>query len=77
MVFLRVCNHAALPGQMHMTRLVHSYVCQALRVWQRADHLRKIGNPQCRIIALGPGKNRHSIFFLIIVFITSNYRIIS
>ena len=61
-----------------------SCMCQTLCVRQRADHPRKIGNPKCRInhqatkvIALGPGKIRPSIFFLFIVFIAGNYQIVS
>jgi len=40
-----VFNHAALPGQMHITRLVHSSMCQALRVRQLGGHPRKMAIP--------------------------------
>jgi len=59
-------------------------MCQAQRLRQFADHPRMFDNTQClinhyatRAIALDSGKIRPSIFFLIIVLITSNYRIIS
>jgi len=39
-----VFNHAALPGQMHITRRVHSCMCQALQVRQLASQPQKIGS---------------------------------
>jgi len=42
----RVCNHAALPGQMRITRLVHGHSCecQALRVRQLTGLSQTMGN---------------------------------